>query len=164
MQQAMEHFMVKRTSNVFRRTQCIVALAVLSALGGCQAAAITALGAGASAGFSHTMNGMTSRTFTAPAQRVKTATLAALKRMGGKVEPADKAEKGFFSEVSEKPDKSEIIRASMPERTIEIEIERISANATYMKVVAKQGSLFYDKATATEIIVQAERLMTSTVR
>lgn len=56
--------------------------------------AITAFGAEASTGVSHTLNGVTYRTFTAPAQRVKSASLAALDRMSIKVDSARKGEEG----------------------------------------------------------------------
>ena len=43
---------------------------------------ITAAGVGASAGVTHTMGGITYRTFTAPLPKVKNATMTALNRMG----------------------------------------------------------------------------------
>ena len=52
----------------------------------------------------------------------------------------------------------EIERARLGRREIEVELEMLSAQATRMRVVARDGGLFsYDGATATEIIVQTEK-------
>jgi hypothetical protein len=118
-----------------------------SNLAGCVAAATTAAGMGGSAAISHTINGITYRTFTTTAPKVKTATISALGRMKIKV-------------VSEgKPDKKNvrIITAKTDERKIEIQIEPISPNTTRMRVIAKSSGLFYDSATADEIIAQTKR-------
>jgi hypothetical protein len=112
----------------------------------CVAAATTAAGIGGSQAVSHTINGITYRTFTATAPAVKTATLGALGRMKIKV-------------VSEgRPDKNKvrIITAKTDGRNIEVQIEPISENTTRMRVVAKSGGLFYDSATADEIIQQTK--------
>lgn len=55
----------------------------------------------------------------------------------------------------------ELIQANTPDRQIEVELERISSNTTRMRTVAKNGPLFYDSATATEIILQTERMLNS---
>lgn len=128
----------------------VAALVAASMLAGCEAMAVTAFGVGASTGVSHSLNGVTYRTFTAPAQRVKSAALAALNRMGIKVDATKKSEGG------------EVIIASTRERQVEVELESISPNTTRMRVVAKQGSVFYDSATATEIILQTEKSMSNT--
>ncbi len=113
----------------------------------CAAAATTAAGIGGSQALSHTINGITYRTFTATAPEVKVATINALGRMKIKV-------------VSDgKPDKNNMrtITAKANGRSIEVQIEPISDNATRMRVVAKSGGLFYDSATADEIIQQTKR-------
>jgi hypothetical protein len=115
-----------------------------AALAGCEAAALTALGIGASAGVSHTLSGITYRTFTEPMPRVKTASLKALHRMQIKVAGAGKIENG------------ESIRANAADREIDIELEALSPNTARMRVTASQG-FFRDSATATEIIMQTER-------
>lgn len=134
----------------FRVRRAGLAALLIGAAGffaGCEPLAITAMGVGASTGVAHTLNGINYRTFTAPAPRVRVATMAALKRMGIKVESVKKVEGG------------ESIKAATPDRQIEIELESISASATRMRAVAKQGSLLYDSATATEIILQTEKLL-----
>lgn len=118
-------------------------------LAGCEPLAIAAMGVGASTGIAHTLNGINYRTFTASAPRVRVATMAALKRMSIKVDSTEKIEGG------------ELIKAATPDRQIEIELESISASTTRMRTVAKKGSLLYDSATATEIILQTEKLLNS---
>ena len=126
-----------------------IALLVTAAiyLTGCAAAATTAAGIGGSQALSHTINGITYRTFTATAPEVKVAAMTALSRMKIKV-------------VSDgKPDKNNlrIITAKANSRSIEVQIEPISDNTTRMRVVARSGGLFYDSATADEIIQQTKR-------
>ncbi len=133
--------------------RCFIASqAVLLAvsLGGCETVALTALGIGASQGVSHTLNGICYRTFTLPANKVKGATLAALERMGIRVGSTGKTESG------------ELIVASSSDRQIEVELEPISAKTTRMRVTAKTGPFLYDSATATEIIMQTERVIGNT--
>lgn len=127
--------------------RCALVALVASLLCGCEPMALTAFGVGASAGVQHTLSGVTYRTFTAPSPRVKAAALNALSRMGIKVDSTEKMAGG------------ELIKASTPERRIEIEIERISANTTRLRAVAKQPGLLYDSATATEILLQTERIL-----
>lgn len=126
-----------------------VALLAAAGLAGCESLAITSFGVGASTAVSHTLGGIAYRTFTAPPSRVKAASLAALGRMGIKVGASEKAKEG------------ETLRASAADREIEITLEPISANATRMRVVARNGGVFYDSATATEIILQTERALGS---
>jgi hypothetical protein len=120
-----------------------LALITLSA---CEPLSITAVGIGGSAAVAHTLGGITYRTFTAPAASVRTASLGALHRMGIKYTGSEKAEHG-----------AEMLKASATDRKIEITLEPLSASATRMKVVARNGGILYDSATATEIILQTER-------
>jgi len=125
----------------------LICLAALL-LAGCAGLALTALGVGASAGVSHTLNGINYRTFTLSLPKVRIASLAALKKMGIKVESISKMQGG------------ELIKAKSSERDIEIQLEVISASTTRMRVVATSGSgLLYDSSTATEVIVQTERVL-----
>ena len=121
-------------------------LSALALLGACVPMAITAGGIGGSTAVQHTLGGITYRTFTAPASNVKTASLSALNRMGLKYTGSAKGEHG-----------SETLKAKATEREIEITLEPLSPSSTRMKVVAKNGGIFYDSATATEIILQTER-------
>jgi len=117
-----------------------------AALAGCEAAALTALGIGASTGVSHTLSGITYRTFAEPMPKVKSASLKALNRMQIKVAGGGKIDNG------------ESIKANAADREINIELEALSPNTTRMRVTASQG-FFKDSATATEIIMQTERYL-----
>ncbi len=131
------------------RSSAAAACAVLACatLAGCETLALSAIGASASAGLSYTMNGAAYRTFTAPETKVRAAAFTALKRMASPIE------------YTEKTDEGELIKAAMPQRTIEVHIEPLSANATRVRAVAKRGVFMHDTATATEIITQTERAL-----
>jgi len=133
--------------NMLRNAALLCAGALLS---GCVPVALTAGGIGGSTAVQHTLGGITYRTFTAPASNVKTASLDALNRMGLKYTGSTKGEHG-----------SEMLKAKANEREIEITLEPLSASSTRMKVVARNGGIFYDSATATEIILQTERQLGS---
>ncbi|SRR5687768_3357805 len=124
----------------------VLSIGVLS-LAGCQPLAISLLGAGAGTALRYGIDGVSYRTFTAPAPMVKEASLAALERMGMTLQSTDRFEGG------------ELIYAQSGKRSIEIEVEPISAKATRVRIAAKNGGLFYDNATASEIIAQTERLL-----
>ena len=122
-------------------------LALLASLAACAPLALTSAGIGGSTAVSHTMNGITYRTFTAPVARVKTASLSAMGRMG------------IRHKATEKTDEGEVLKGTANGREIEILLEPLSPTATRMKVIARNGGVFYDSATATEIITQTERLL-----
>jgi hypothetical protein len=123
----------------------------LAGLPGCEAVAVSLLGASAGTALRYGWDGVTHRTFTSPAADVKQASLAALERMGIAFESFDVYEHG------------ELIYARAQNRAIEIEIEPISERATRVRISAKNGSLFYDSATSAEIVAQTERLLQATV-
>ena len=116
---------------------------------GCMPLGVTALGVGGSTAVSHTLNGITYRTFTASSGKVKHAALAALNRMEIKIVSTTKQ------------DKTEILNATASGRTIQVQLEPLTSNTTRMRVTATNGGLIYDSATATEIILQTERVMES---
>ena len=130
-----------------------VALSIcLLGLAGCEPLAISMLGAGAGTALRYSIDGATSRTFTASAAEVKHASLEALERMGIAFESFDRFEHG------------EVITARSDNRAVSIEIEPISPRATRMRIAAKNGSFFYDNATASEIVAQTERSLASAAR
>jgi hypothetical protein len=129
-------------------TRTILSLCLL-ALAGCEPLAISLVGAGAGTALRYGFDGVAYRTFTAPAPEVMQASLAALAEMGIGLESTDRFEGG------------EVIYARTAKRTIEIEVEPISARATRVRIAAKNGGLFYDNATASEIVAQTERLLQS---
>ncbi|HSQ02527.1 MAG TPA: DUF3568 family protein [Burkholderiales bacterium] len=133
-----------------RPARVAIAAAVAAiALSGCEMLALTTLGIGGSTAVNHTLTGMTYRTFTAPMPRVRTASISALKRMGIQLGPTEKSEG------------NEILKASAKDREIEIVLEPLSPSSTRMRVIARNGTLFYDSATATEIVLQTERVLGS---
>jgi hypothetical protein len=128
----------------------LVGLLVLSmtALSGCAAVALTAGGVGLGTAVSHTLGGIVYKTFAAPHTKVRRSTVAALGRMQIKV--VDSKVEGS----------TETIHARASDRDIEIEIESLTPNATRLTVTAKKdGGFVRDSATATEIILQTEKLV-----
>jgi uncharacterized protein GlcG (DUF336 family) len=116
-------------------------------LAACEPVAIAILGAGASAALRYNMDGVAARTFTAPVAAVKSASLAALERMGLSLDSTSRFDGG------------ETIYARAENRDIEIELEPITKHATRVRVTAKGGSLLYDNATAMELVQQTEKLL-----
>ena len=127
----------------------IAAIALSSfALSGCVAVGLTALGVGMATGVSHTLSGMVYKTFTTPQAQVKRATLGAFSRMQIKV--VDTRRKGS----------TETIVAKAGDRDIEVELEALTPNTTRMLVTAKKdGGMLRDGATATEVILQTEKIV-----
>jgi len=116
-------------------------------LAACEPVAIAILGASASAALRYNMDGVASRTFTAPVAAVKSASIAALERMGLALDSTSRFDTG------------ETIFARAENRDIEIDIEPITKHATRVRITAKGGSLLYDNATAVELVQQTEKLL-----
>jgi hypothetical protein len=124
------------------------AATTIAVLPGCAAVAVTAVGVGMATGVSHTLSGIVYKTFAAPETKVRRSTMAALGRMQIKI-----------VETTRDGNK-ELIKARAADREIEIEIESLTPNTTRMTVTAsKEGSLLRDSATATEIILQTEKMV-----
>ena len=127
--------------------KAVMALATLN-LGGCAAVGLTALGVGMSTGVGHTLSGIVYKTFTTPQAQVKQATLGAMHRMQIKVVK------------SEKSGTTQTITGKAGDRDIEVELESLTPNTTRMLVTAKKdGGILRDGATATEVILQTEKLV-----
>ena len=131
----------------------IMGVLALSLLGhqGCAAAGLTLFGVGAGVttgtGVSYTLDSIAYKTFTAPIEDLQSATLKALKRMDIRVKENQPNASGRK------------IMAEAGDHTIEIELDRLTAKTSRMQVVAKQGWLFRDRATAAEIIVQTDQTL-----
>jgi len=124
---------------------------LLLPLAGCEPLALSLLGTGATSALRYSVwDGVTFRTFTAPAAQVRQSTLAALERMGIKHESTVPYDHG------------EIIVGNTATREIHIELEPISERATRVRIAAKNGSFWYDNATAAEIVAQTERSLVET--
>jgi hypothetical protein len=131
-----------------RKTTILILALAAHVLGGCVGVALTALGVGMATGVSHTLSGMVYKTFSTPQANAKRATLGALHRMQIKV--VDTKREGSM----------EAIRAKAGDRDIEIELEALTPNTTRMAVTAKKdGGILRDGATATEVILQTEKLV-----
>src|SRR5262249_21499787 len=107
------------------------------------------VGAGVATGtsVSYTLDGFDYRTFTAPLPQVESATRTPLEKMGIKVEDTAKTEQGRAIETTEN------------DREIEVELEFISYKATRIRPVAKQKFFLKARPTATEIILQTEKIL-----
>jgi len=116
-------------------------------LAACEPVAIALLGGGVTTVLRYNLDGVAARTFTAPPASVKTASLAALQRMG------------LTLEGTENLEASEIIRARSSNREIEIELEPITEQLTRMRITARSTSLLYDNATAVELVQQTEKML-----
>jgi hypothetical protein len=131
-----------------RTAVVVLALAAATALQGCVAVGLTALGVGMATGVSHTLSGMVYKTFSTSQASVKKATYGALNRMQIKV--VDTKRKGS----------TETIVAKAGDRDIEVELEALTPSTTRMLVTAKKdGGILRDGATATEVILQTEKLV-----
>ena len=123
-------------------------------LQGCAAAAIgvtlatAGAGAGMTAGVEHTLNGIVYKTFSAPANEVRFATLKTLDRMGMPLIDDQKTETGWQ------------LSAKAKDRSVDIDLESLTDTATRIRVVANEGIIFFkDSATATEIILQTAQTL-----
>ncbi|MGD8742490.1 MAG: DUF3568 family protein [Granulosicoccaceae bacterium] len=130
-----------------RHTPAMLVLLTSMGLAGCDPVSLTLFGIGASTGVSYGLNSVAYKTFTAPMNNVSTASTKALKNMGIKVKAIEKS-----------PDK-QVITAISNEHQIELTLEAVSSRTTRIRSVARQGPIFMDRATATEIIIQTEKVL-----
>lgn len=117
-------------------------------LTGCQLLPLAAspiVVSGAGGGVAYTMTNIAYKTMSFPSDKVEPSLREALKKMGIK-EVGRKSSDGVVT-----------INAKTSKLTIDIELERVTPKTTRIKVDAREGLFFKDKATATEIIVQTEK-------
>lgn len=138
---------------MIKRSHLVLLSLLLGTIGssGCAAIGLTLLGVGAGVsagtGVSYTLDSIAYKTFTVPEEGLRAASLKTLKRMDIEVkdnQPTDAGRK---------------IVAQAGDREVEIELDRLTARTSRMRVNVKQGWFFKDRATATEIIVQTERTL-----
>jgi len=129
--------------------KCMLALVLSSSLfsTACDPISLTVLGVGASTGVGYGLNSVAYRTFTAPMKKVDKAARKALKKMGIKVESVAKTKEG------------QVITAKSQDHVIELTLEKVSKKTTRIRSIARQGTIFFDRATATEVIIQTEMAM-----
>lgn len=128
---------------------------------GCAAVGLTLFGVGAGVtagtGVSYTLDSIAYKTFTAPLEELQGATLKTLNRMD--IEVKDIKVKEETTEAGKKAETGREIVALAGDRTIEIELDRLTSQTTRMRVNAKRGWFLKDRATATEIIIQTEQTL-----
>jgi hypothetical protein len=132
----------------------LLALAI-ACLGGCGGVGLTLFGVGAgvssATGVNYTLDSIAYKTFAASEAELRAATLRTLKRMAMDVTENGATETG-----------RQII-AVAGDRTVDIELDRITSKTSRMRVNVKQGWFFRDRATAGEIIVQTEKTLDNEV-
>jgi hypothetical protein len=126
-----------------------VALVVLCGLGfqGCALAGLPLLGLGQAVNggtevVSYTMDSVAYKTFAASETEVRAATLQTFKRMAIDVTGTERKEKGTD------------IKAIAGDRTVDVEIDRITPRTSRLSVVVKKGWFLRDRSTAGEIVTQ----------
>lgn len=135
------------------RRHFVLLLLLLGTAGnaGCAAVALTVFGSGAgigaSTGSNYLLDSIVYKTFTVPEPGLRVATLRTLKRMAIEVKENQATEAGTT------------IVGVAGDRTIEIELDRLTERTSRMRVNVKQGWFFRDRASATEIIVQTGRAL-----
>jgi hypothetical protein len=136
------------------RRRLIVIAVMLGAAGmlqGCAAIGITLAGSAAATaagvGTGYALESITYKTFTAPLDGLTVAILMTLERMDITVEENRETKAG------------RTIMAKAGDRDVEIELDRLTSRVTRMRVIAKLNWLVRDRATATEIILQADRTL-----
>ncbi len=120
---------------------CVLSLCLLN---GCAALAVSLAGAGAGAGISHQMNGVASRTFSEPFDKVGTAVLIASRKLLLEVDSVETIDDG------------QITRARVGNLDVAMELETLSPSMTRISVTAKKDFFRADAATAKEIVSQIE--------
>jgi hypothetical protein len=131
---------------------CLLVLGCAGLLPGCAAIGITLAGSAAATaagvGSGYALESITYKTFTASLTELTAATILTLERMDMKVVENEQTESG------------RTILAKAGDRDIDIELDRLTSRVTRMRVIAKINWLLRDRATATEIILQADRTLT----
>ena len=131
------------------KIQSIAAAIACATLTACAPLMMSAVSAGGSRAVSHTLDGVSYRTFAAPLPRVKDASVTALNRIAVQSASSAPSENG------------ETITAKATERDIEIKLESLTPKLTRMRVTAKNG-LMRDTATSAEIVAQIEKALGKT--
>lgn len=131
------------------KLKTLILLLALS-LAGCAAAPLAiplAISAGGG-GVAYTVTNIAYKTVSHPVKRVETATRGTLKKMAIVEEKKELSEDGVL-----------MITAKTEKLDIYIELEKITPATTKIKVNAVRSVVFKDKATATEIIEETEKVL-----
>jgi hypothetical protein len=95
-----------------------------------------------------TVDGIAYRTFNAPVDQVRRATLSTFKRLDLELKSDEATDDGCRELVGGTGD-----------RLVHVELDKLTARTTRMRITAKHGWMFRDRATAGELIVQTERAL-----
>jgi hypothetical protein len=96
----------------------------------------------------YTLDGIAYRTFNAPVDQVRRATLNTFKRMALEVRADELVDDGC----------RELI-AGAGDRTIHVELDKLTERTTRMRITAKHGWMLRDRASAGDFLVQTERAL-----
>ena len=125
--------------------------ATIVGLQGCAAVGLTAFsvvaGSAAGVGVGHAMESITYKTFSLPLGVVSRATVMTLDRLDMPVMEVEDTSAG------------QTITAQAGDRTVEIELDKLTTTTTRMRVVASKNWLVRDRATAAEVINQTDRTL-----
>lgn len=130
---------------------------MLKSLGGCALILAVAVGSQGCAGIgagstlasvNYTLDAVAYRTFSAPVDQVRRATLSTFRRMNLEVKSDEATDDGCRELV-----------AAGGDRTVYVELDRLTARTTRMRITAKHGWMLRDRATAGEFIVLSERAL-----
>jgi hypothetical protein len=126
-------------------------LALAVGLEGCAGVGLALFGVGAGisggTGVNYTLDSIAYKTFATSEPDLRAATVATLKRMAITVTENEATESGRQ------------ITATAGDRTVDIELDRITPKTSRMRVNVKKGWILRDRATAGEIIVQTEKTL-----
>ena len=100
------------------------------------------------ASVNYTLDGVAYRTFNVPVDQVRRATLSTLKRFELELKSDEVSADGC----------RELIAAN-GDRMVHVELDSLTARTTRMRITAKHGWMFRDRAAAGELIVQTERAL-----
>ena|SRR5882724_11546805 len=131
-----------------------IALIVAAALAGQGCAAmgfpltVNGTGKAPAQSVNFTLDGIAYRTFSAPVEHLRRATLTTFKRMAITVKSDEMKEVGGRELV-----------AAVGDLLVHVELEQLTARTTRMRFTAKHSWMWRDRATAGEIIVQTERTL-----
>lgn len=98
-------------------------------------------------GVAYTVTNIAYKTVSRPIKQVESALHAALKKMEIKEVKREVTDEGVS------------VNAATERLEIYIDLEKITPSTTRIKVNAKRSKIFKDKATATEIITQTEKIL-----
>ena len=102
-------------------------------------------------GVNYTLDGIAFRTFSMPVDQIRRATLTTFKRMDMVVKSDNTLEDGGREFV-----------AAAGDRTFHVELERLTARTTRMRITAMNSWPWSDRSAAGEILVQTARALEET--